>query len=1578
MFKKLIFFLLPLYIFAAPKNPTVVHGQATFSNQGNNTTINASHNSVINYQGFDIAKNETVQFIQPDSKSRVLNRIDSAMPSQIDGALKANGIVYLVNPAGIMFGKDSVIDVGGILAAAAHISDSDFLNGINRFTAPSGEILNAGKIQAESFVHLIGARVSNIGQIVSGENVSAFTSDEEIFFGQAEGHSFLVLQKDEHKEVINEDDIIGSGDIYSLALENLGTIESKTITLQTAKGQINASGTIKAKDENIGGEIAILADVVNINHAKIDASANNGGGEIYIGGEYRGEGSLPTAQYTYVDPKSVIQANAILEGDGGKVIVWSDNTTFFDGKIAAVGGEKSGNGGFVETSGKKKLSIEEGRVHAHAINGKDGIWLLDPDEIIIDKTYADNIKGSTGYVRVYAKFIYIDYGLDWGPGSLPSSVEFAIEPWGGVGPYQFIGVRCYLPPPITIPPHTLSSTSVPLTFNGSVVFGYDNPSGPDVPNITVDCIDVTFINQNTGGSAFITGDHGITDNVTFNIYYGSTGPSTIQINVPMHNEGGSSYYPNVNNWTFNQANPDAQVNCGDISANNTITTNCAFSSIGTVKAQNFTATANPYHLTFNHINITNNFSADNAGNILFNGSPSLQNVSFSSNVNDITFLSSSEIHSGIPAPLAIDFNNTGQLSINGAATDTMTCHEDINIGNPTVVNLRGTLTTDAKPINITSPLNLQYNALISTVSGAADNSIVLTNIDGAHNLTVKSNASASSFGGNIGSTTPLNGLTVIAQPGVLFSGTVDINNFLIVGNEQVSPKVYYDAIFQNNTSIGAGSSTAVVKTKDLTTSGAANCIFGGTITCTGSASFNNTGPLQLGTNANTATFGGDVSISTVVTGLTFNLASLTTSDTSKIDIWPPLNLTTNTTIANNAAAAGSDIHFHSTIDNTYNLRVNSGQSTTIFDNDVGFTQQLNQLLITASPSILFQGSVHANKVQSYTCPVTFDRGALIEQYLFVTDSSTPTPTYYDLTFNDWVSIGASFPNAQVTARSIQTTGAADYNFQCDITCVGGGGQFDHNGTLMLGAAGQGNTCSFDGNVNVTNATTTLNAALVANNGSVNFANAVTVSAANPTTSVTATGSTGIIFGSTLDGGSCFTVDAGSSPLTFHGAVGGITPLGCLLATGNPIKFNTGTVTASGGTLDFTGPVILNVDPTTFTDTGNTGIIFRNTIDGNVVLNLDAVADITIQGNVGTTARLKDINVVKCDDFLAKATINCDSFTTTTCNSSDISSLITQGRADQDGGDITITSNGSILFKSTVNAKGGAAAAGRDGGNITLTSNGSAGFNPTIEIGSADVSGSNAVGANAGGNSGNITLLPNRGFYADGTYGDFPNARIGLYGTINAKGGSGTPKGSDGNVNLNASGRDKSLSVATIYSTKKKDAQVSIFASNIIMGNNAALTVFGNLNLNATTRINACDIVSVNDMVLTAPIIQIYKHLEGTIIDSKGNKVTNPETHFLAGGNVTTTGALSMVGPGADPMIMSLHLAGSKSASFAANLLYRDIALNFHVGMLNSFSYYSNEAIETAKEPQVDWDLLDEPYELEEDDEENENENNETL
>jgi len=167
-------------------------GAATFEQHGNQMTIHAADRTIINYRRFDVPQNLSVQFVQPAATARVLNRIASGSPSHIDGAVSANGIVYFMNPAGVIFGPNSVINVNQIFAGAGTITDKDFLSNINHFTANAGQVLNYGRIEANA-VNLIGARVANFGSIVAPQGMVTMVSGSDVYLGEQGGHILVKL-----------------------------------------------------------------------------------------------------------------------------------------------------------------------------------------------------------------------------------------------------------------------------------------------------------------------------------------------------------------------------------------------------------------------------------------------------------------------------------------------------------------------------------------------------------------------------------------------------------------------------------------------------------------------------------------------------------------------------------------------------------------------------------------------------------------------------------------------------------------------------------------------------------------------------------------------------------------------------------------------------------------------------------------------------------------------------------------------------------------------------------------------------------------------------------------------------------------------------------------------------------------------------------------------------------------------------------------------------------------------------------------------------------------------------------------
>lgn len=153
-------------------------------------------------------------------------------------------------------------------------------------------------------------------------------------------------------------------------------------------GSVTVSGTLDVSGQGSGeqgGTIQVLGKQVDLKStAQLLASGDAGGGTVLVGGDYQGKGSLPRSLNTNVSAGAQIEANALTNGKGGKVIVWSDGVTTMNGNIFARGGQKGGDGGFVETSGKKGLGIAAtANVDVGSNIDKAGTWLLDPDRLFI-------------------------------------------------------------------------------------------------------------------------------------------------------------------------------------------------------------------------------------------------------------------------------------------------------------------------------------------------------------------------------------------------------------------------------------------------------------------------------------------------------------------------------------------------------------------------------------------------------------------------------------------------------------------------------------------------------------------------------------------------------------------------------------------------------------------------------------------------------------------------------------------------------------------------------------------------------------------------------------------------------------------------------------------------------------------------------------------------------------------------------------------------------------------------------------------------------------------------------------------
>ncbi len=314
---------------ANPSGASIINGQAVFDSSGNVMNITNSPNAIINWQDFNISQNEITRFIQQNGQSAVLNRVIGGNPSEILGQLISNGQVFLINPNGIIFGADAMIDTQGLIASTLNLSDEDFLSGNYHFVAGSkaGDILNQGIIRAgtDGNVILIAPEIENSG-IISTEGgqitlaagheltITNLDSPEIQFQIQAPENRVLNIGKIlteggainvfagsiHHSGELNADsvEIDKQGNIRLVALQDVkldaGSLVSAnnvsgkagSITLQAAT--IEQSGKLEAVSETAtGGNITLHADrsILQNGDASLDVSGSTGGVIYQTAGE---------------------------------------------------------------------------------------------------------------------------------------------------------------------------------------------------------------------------------------------------------------------------------------------------------------------------------------------------------------------------------------------------------------------------------------------------------------------------------------------------------------------------------------------------------------------------------------------------------------------------------------------------------------------------------------------------------------------------------------------------------------------------------------------------------------------------------------------------------------------------------------------------------------------------------------------------------------------------------------------------------------------------------------------------------------------------------------------------------------------------------------------------------------------------------------------------------------------------------------------------------------------------------------------------------------------------------------------
>lgn len=1164
---------------ASDSTGTVITSDGNRFDISGGTLSNDGANLFQSFQQFGLDSGQIANFLSNPQIQNILGRVVGETPSIINGLIQitgGNSNLFLMNPAGIVFGRNASLNVPAAFTATTATGigfDGGWFNAFDsnnysnlvatpnafRFDATqAGTIINAGILAVTSgqSLSLIGGSVINTGTLqapggtinvmaVPGTSLVRLSQPGQLLSLEIEAPidrqgNFLPIAPLSLPQLLT-----GSNLDTGLTVNPDNTVKTASgIVIPTETGTTIASGNLDVSSQT-GGTLNVLGDRVGLISANIDASGTHGGGNVLIGGDYKGQGTVPNAFLTFVSPDSTINVNALANGDGGRAIVWADNTTRFFGTIDARGGMQGGNGGFVETSGKISLDTTGSSVNASAPQGQPGMWLLDPFDITIQALATSNVTPSGANPNVFT------------PINTPaivnvSDIEAALQ--GG--------------------------TSVTITTG---------TTGNEAGNITV----VDPINVGLGAPVTLTLD----------------AANDISLNQTI-----TTFAGNPLDVVFNAGN--------DININASLTTaggNIAFNSDRDGNGAGAIA-----------LN-TNAIINSNGGNIALNGTPG--SGSGALNITNATINTGGGNFTGIgtgsaASPRGIVINNStinagnGNITLTGTGSGSGLDVHGIDIFSNSVLETTesGNITvsgTSGTGQNQTSGIVLNFGSRISTVNGSI-------------NLTGISNATGSSF--TEGIATSVNSIVeatgtgnITLQGSSLGSAGIRIADTSINPNGTGSGTITLTADEINLLGTTQIRGTGILQLQPLTPS------LGITLGGTSSDERLNLDASELATLQNGFSqifFGRDDSSGTIALAgdTTFSDPVILRSPTGSGAINTAgftLTGTDNATItlqANQDITAGTITNLGGAVTitggNVTAGDINTGDSTTRPAGNVNLTATTGNLVVgnittaadadsTGDTQFPGSGSVTLSAPTGTVTAGSINTSAFITGFFSGNGGDVTATARDDIEIANINALSGSGFGGQIELLS--TNGSITTGDLASLSFADGGGSditlTADNGSITTGnLEAYGNFTRVGGSVTLNTSTGNISTGTITtDNNTINLNGPVVL---NRTISITNRNTSGdIIFADSVNGNYDLTVEAGSGNITFNEAVGNDTAIGALIANSTgTTAFNNRVRAASlttnaGGTTQISGNI---------TTTGLLGQIYNDTVRtvGNISLTGD--------------------------------------------------------------------------------------------------------------------------------------------------------------------------------------------------------------------------------------------------------------------------------------------------------------------------------------------------------------------------------------
>jgi filamentous haemagglutinin family N-terminal domain len=229
---------------------------------------------------FNINRSESATFSGPTSVDNILGRVTGGSASSIDGLLRStipDANLFLLNPAGILFGPNATLDVQG----SFHASTADFIrleDGVqfNAVPSPDDALLTTAPPEAFGFLGENPAGISVQGsflQVPEGKTLSVVGGDIKV----ADGSLYAPAGRIDIASVASKGEVVTNApDLGASSFEKLGKIEISHSSSSRPEIAGDVIGNVDASGEG-GGRVFIRGGEFVADSAFVFADTRGGG-----------------------------------------------------------------------------------------------------------------------------------------------------------------------------------------------------------------------------------------------------------------------------------------------------------------------------------------------------------------------------------------------------------------------------------------------------------------------------------------------------------------------------------------------------------------------------------------------------------------------------------------------------------------------------------------------------------------------------------------------------------------------------------------------------------------------------------------------------------------------------------------------------------------------------------------------------------------------------------------------------------------------------------------------------------------------------------------------------------------------------------------------------------------------------------------------------------------------------------------------------------------------------------------------------------------------------------------------------